>query len=407
MATEAEKAYDSITSIISMLHEIDVMLPQQERLYPSTSPHKKHYPRIHALMQNNPPRLQSLPISSVTSSHHNSKSRSVSTFSSSKIATSTPQSSYPNSLKHMSSKENSKEVQNSESLNSPSLPIPVKEAIPPAGTENYETSRTLSSSITIKASNAKTLASSVPHGNSGDSDIAIVSSEDELHSNENSSDEEDITSPLQLHRVKTAPTSSVSTNFDLPDNVPIEYPPAMLNLQSVLPHTEATPSNKQNVKDSRSHSFNSMGSAETDASIRSLANHQLDPPKNNSSEYGGRRKSAPFLLRQASGLIAKNSHSNSSFTSSQRSGRPKSFTLTGLFASAWAGVGGILPVEKVIDDHHDEDGDGEEGNESESEDGLSGVFSLPSVRDRRKSTSSARMSLQRIMSIDNNKSILK
>lgn len=400
LATEAEKAYDSMTSLISMLHEIDALLPSQERLYPSKSPHKKHYPRLHALMQSNPPRLQSAPISSVSSSHHNSRNRSVSTFSSHSILQNSKKSPAI-SLKHTSSQESTRSPKNTEPTDI-AFPQPhPKSPILSLITNTNISYVTHGSALSIQTPNTITLGTSSP----GNSEIAFVSSEEEH------SDEEDVTSPMELNPVKSAPpTTSVSIQ---PANVPVGYSPAMLNLQSVLPSpTKPTSSPIRNIKESRSQSFDSLGSAESDASIRSLANHPLDIPKNTSSAYGDRRKSAPFMLRQASGMMKKSSQSHTSILS-QKSGRPRSFTLTGLFASAWSGVTGKLPVEDHAEaeveqeDEVYEESDSESTRDDDSEHGLSEVFAIPGARDRRQSTSSAKMSLQRIMSIDNSKFSLK
>lgn len=389
-----------MTSLISMLHEIDAMLPAQERLCPSGSAHKKHYPRLHALMQNNPPRLQSVPTLAVSSPF--SHSRSQSTYTS---------QSAPRTFQLASgallSTSNSQDVKISRSADASASPFFAgNDDLVLSPTTDTDASLTTGlSSISTETPNTIVFGNGPPQG-ADESDIALPSSEDE----HNDGDGEDLTSPLQIQPGRSAPsTTSITQGLIHPTSVPVGYSAATLNLQAVLPSlaNKVSPSNTKNKHGRlpRSHSMSSLDSVESDASIRSLANHPLEVQKNRSQD---RRKSAPFIFRQASGFFTKAS-SASGGASSQKSGRPKSFTFTGLFASAWAGVQERLPnaandeeddnIPYEQDSHYGAD-EGDDDSET-SDHGLADVFAMPPPsRPRRKSTSSARLSLQRLMTLD-------
>lgn len=379
-----------------MLQEIDSLFPQQERLYQVNSPHKKHYPRLHALMQNNPPILQSpatVSVSSVGVRSVSGQSARVYTSDSKNSTRSTRSTNSSSSTKSKSTKS-SKSV---DQLNSHGLKPDFKHkfklrestapiSLHPEPTLSPSTDTFSSSHTSIQTPNTIALSTSIPHNSDGES-IAFLSTDEEADSNE-----EDMTSPMQLQSIKSGPpTTGISIQAA---SVPSGYSPAMMNLQSVLP----TPTRTSR----RSNSFDSMGSAETNASIQSLANHPLSPPKNNNPSYGERRKSAPFIMRQSSGA-GRTSQSNASFTST-KSGHPKSFTLTSFFTNAWAGVSGKTNTDEYEDDPPPQDDD----IESDSDNGLNEIFSTHgTIRDRRKSTSSARLSLQKIMNIDESNLSLK
>lgn len=398
-----------MTSLISMLHEIDAMLPAQERLCPSGSAHKKHYPRLHALMQNNPPRLQSVATLAVSSPYN--LSRSHNTFASQ----SAPRSSQLESgtLVGTSKSQEMKVLRSADATASPFFSGNDDLVLSPS-TDTDASLTTGRSSISTQTPNTIALGNSTPQADADESDIALLSSEDEL--DDDHVDEDDLTSPLQIQPGRSAPstTTSLTPGVVHPASVPVGYSPAMLNLQTVLPSLASEPSPKKTKakprRIPRSHSMSSIDSAESDASIRSLANHPLEVQKNRSQD---RRKSAPFIFRQASGFFTK--ASSASVVSSQKSGRPKSFTLTGLFASAWAGVQGKLPnddndeddnVPYEQDPHYGAD-EGYEDSEY-SDHGLADAFAMPPPpTTRRKSTSSARLSLQRLMTLDSSNPTMK
>jgi hypothetical protein len=51
LTTAAEDTYETLTNILFLLNDIDQMLPERERLKPTNSPHKTHYPDLHELMR--------------------------------------------------------------------------------------------------------------------------------------------------------------------------------------------------------------------------------------------------------------------------------------------------------------------------------------------------------------------
>ncbi|CAN6608925.1 hypothetical protein TRVA0_004S00408 [Trichomonascus vanleenenianus] len=55
LALAAEKSYNALSGIVSLLHRIDAKLPAKEMLVPKSSAHKSHYPNLHALLQSNSP----------------------------------------------------------------------------------------------------------------------------------------------------------------------------------------------------------------------------------------------------------------------------------------------------------------------------------------------------------------
>lgn len=74
VADAAETAYASLSSIVSLLGQIESILPENERLSPQDSPHRAHYPHLHHLLQecNRPkPTRASASFSESTHSVHN------------------------------------------------------------------------------------------------------------------------------------------------------------------------------------------------------------------------------------------------------------------------------------------------------------------------------------------------
>ena len=72
LSLSVDHAYDSLTAIMKSLNEIEALLPPQDRLRPSDSIHKSHYPHLHHL-------LRSSSRSDKTASHNRSRSSSQST----------------------------------------------------------------------------------------------------------------------------------------------------------------------------------------------------------------------------------------------------------------------------------------------------------------------------------------
>lgn len=357
-----------------MLHEIDLMLPQHERIQPAKSPHKKHYPRLHALMQNKQPSLQSKATVSVSSVGVRSVSGSSTSAKlvprESKKAVPSEEPSESSASATTSSNQSFEDDESEpEALNfkSDEMPIETQRAPSPI-------SATSTHSPSVRTSNSIAISTSIPHDSDGES-IAFLSSDDE-----SSIADEELTSPIQVHSAKTS-VATTGVNVAPAANVPVGYSPAMLNLQSILP----TADNGH----ARSSSFHSEISAESDTSTRPLADNSMSPPK--TSHYGDRRKSAPFLSRQPS---------TSGFTTqsiaSTKSTMSRSTTITNFFAQAWAGISGKPAKDGT-----------ERMDESDSEDGLEDAYSPSSSRDRRKSTSSAQMSLQKLMSLDQGHSTIR
>uniref|UniRef100_A0A060TAM6 ARAD1D28050p n=1 Tax=Blastobotrys adeninivorans TaxID=409370 RepID=A0A060TAM6_BLAAD len=74
VADAAEAAYASLSTIVSLLGQIESILPENERLSPQDSPHRAHYPHLHHLLQeyNRPrPARASASFSESTHSVHN------------------------------------------------------------------------------------------------------------------------------------------------------------------------------------------------------------------------------------------------------------------------------------------------------------------------------------------------
>jgi hypothetical protein len=447
LAKEAAKTYDIINSLTSMLHEIESILPHQERLYPLNSPHKKHYPKLHSLLQNRPPRLQATPTASVSLMNHNSHIRTVSTFSSSSrsldrkssvVSTKVTPVSHCNTFKSEFELEPSAkpELESEIEFVTPSnrttskleLSEPSYNASASVKTptnDNYDKTRHSSStkSNIIYSPQKKIpikLSASVLDGNA---DIAFLSTDEDSNDDENIDDQEEdesdfgsenddnddnifsyehagvdlnFTSPVHLSSV-ALPTTSVSTTTISPD-----YPPAMFNLLSVLPQSAET----TNYAHHRKHSFDSLDSAGSNTSLKSIQDDIIDVSKKD------RRKSAPYMLRQASGILSTFSGNTSP---SSMSVKPKSFTLTSFFANAWAGAASKLGIEegelpiaqspvrqnavssssRTTDYEVNSDEDGHQHT-------LDDIFRVPNsvsspARDRRKSTASAKISLQRLI----------
>lgn len=445
---EAAKTYETINSLTSMLHEIESMLPHQERLYPLNSPHKKHYPKLHSLLQNRPPRLQATPTASVSLMNHNSHIRKVSTFSSSSRSLDRKSSVVSTKVTPISRSSTFKsEFELEPGANEPELGSEIEFVTPSNRTKpkselsershiapafvntptnnNYNKTNhsTSTKSNIIESPQKKTpikLSASVLDGNA---DIAFLSTDEDSKDDENIDDQEEdesdfesgndddddnifnyehagvdlnFTSPVHLSSV-ALPTTSVSTTTISPD-----YPPAMLNLQSVLPQSAET----TKYANHRKHSFDSVDSAGSNTSIKSTQDDIIDVTKND------RRKSAPYMLRQASGILSNFSGHTSP---SSMSVKPKSFTLTSFFANAWAGAASKLgieegelpvaqsPVRQNAVSSSSRTTDYEINSDEESQQhSLDDIFKVPSsinspARNRRKSTASAKISLQRLM----------
>jgi len=58
LAVLTEQAYNSLSSILSLLQDIDSFLPPSERLGSVSSPHKHHYPRLHNMLLSLSPKSQ-------------------------------------------------------------------------------------------------------------------------------------------------------------------------------------------------------------------------------------------------------------------------------------------------------------------------------------------------------------
>lgn len=449
LAKEAEKTYDAINSLRSMLYDIEAMLPHNERLYPLNSPHKKHYPKLHSLLQNRPPQLQVTPTASVSLLNHNSRIRTTTTLSSNiksidrkNSATSTtivPVSSHSTtkSDSEPESTTNKAQVLSEIELKAHSVPTTPKlkhitsndsaQITTDMSTNNSDDDKTNPTSLTGKMNLDYPQQKKIPiklsaSVLSGDSDIAFLFTDDETNDEESIGDQEedesdsvlgnydddnlfsyehagvdlDFTSPVHLSSA-VLPTTSVSTATISPT-----YPPAMLKLQSVLPQSLETIEHRHR----RTHSFDSLDSAGSNTSLKSTSKDILDVSKNN------RRKSAPYMLRQASDILLNLSGQTSP---SSTSIKPKSFTLTSFFANAWAGAAsklgmedGELPIgqslsrQNAVSSGIRAEDDAIDSYEDNYHQTLDEIFSMPSsatsrAKDRRKSTSSAKVSLQRLI----------
>lgn len=445
LAKEAEKTYDAINSLRSMLYDIEAMLPHNERLYPLNSPHKKHYPKLHSLLQNRPPQLQVTPTASVSLLNHNSRIRTTNTLSSNSKSVDRKNSAISTTIVPVSSHSTTKSDSEPEpTTNKPQMLLEIElkaHSVPTTpklkhttsndsaqittGTNNNDDDKTNPTSLIGKMNIDYPQQKKIPiklsaSVLSGDSDIAFLFTDDETNDEEIIGDQEedesdsvsgnydddnlfnyehagvdlDFTSPVHLSSA-VLPTTSVSTATISPT-----YPSALLKLQSVLPQSLETGGHRHH----RTHSFDSLDSAGSNTSLKSISKDILDVSKNN------RRKSAPYMLRQASDILLNLSGQTSPASTSIK---PKSFTLTSFFANAWAGAAsklgmedGELPIGQSLSRQNAvSSGSRAEDNEIDSDEDnyhqtLDEIFSMPvtsRTKDRRKSTSSAKVSLQRLI----------